>query len=116
MATDLGHTRAAPAAKYDAFVQQQITRANRRIRTLDVLSACLGFVLISLGYFLLMLLCDLVAISDRRFELHPLFRQVAFVVYLVAGFGYLAYFLIMPLTRKVNPYYAARRVEELVPN
>src|SRR5205085_6550446 len=26
------------------------------------------------------------------------------------------YFLLVPLTRKVNPYYAARRVEALVPN
>jgi hypothetical protein len=116
MATDLGHTRAAPTAKYEAFVEQQLTRANRRVRVFDVLSACLGFLLISVSYFLVMLLCDLVAIGDRRLELNPLFRQVSFLVYVVAGFGYLAYFLVVPLTRRVNPYYAARRVEQLVPN
>ena len=62
MAT-LREPRPVPAARYDTFVQEQLDRARRRIRVLDVSSALLVFVAATLVYTLV------VGLADRRFDL-----------------------------------------------
>jgi hypothetical protein len=99
----------AASAKYDAFVQEQLDRARRRIRILDVSSALLLFLAGTLAY------AFVVGLLDRRLELSPLARQLAFSGYAVAAVVFLAAAVVRPLWRRVNPYYAARAVEGVVP-
>jgi hypothetical protein len=109
MATVQPPPKPAPASKYDAFVESRLARARSRIRSLDVAAALLGFVAITLGFALVM------AVVDRSLELAPLFRQLAFAGYLLCSALYLTFALILPLSRRLNPYYAARQMEQVIP-
>ena len=90
MATDLHeakptpNVKPVPSAKYEGFVGEQLRRARQRIRTLDVSSALLGLLSITLAYGLLM------ALLDRALELSPLSRQLAFACYAVVVLAALA--------------------------
>ena len=99
----------AASAKYDAFVETQLDKARRRIRVLDVSSALLLFLAGTLGYALV------IGLLDRKFELSPLARQIAFSGYAVASVIFLAAGVVWPLCRRINLYYAARAVEGVVP-
>jgi hypothetical protein len=105
MATDVGTAKAAAAAKYDTFVASQLARAETRIRTLDLAAAALGFLAGTLTYAVLMVFCD------SRLQLAPRTRQTALLLYLLGGGVYLAFTVVRPLLRRINPYYAARKVE-----
>jgi collagen type III alpha len=110
MATDLHPGRPAPAAKkYEAFVEGQLARARTRIRMLDLAAAGFGLFLLTLAYGLIMALCD------RRLEFSPLARQIAFAIYLAGALVYVGLVVVRPLLRPINPYYAARRLEETIP-
>jgi hypothetical protein len=110
MATDLHSARPTPGPKkYEAFVETQLARARARIRALDVGSAGLGLLIVTLTYGLILALCD------RWLELSPLIRQLAFAFYVVGALGYVGLFVVRPLCRPINPYYAARRLEETIP-
>src|SRR5947209_6612493 len=114
MATDLHPVRGnspkpAPTAKYETFIETQLARARWRIRALDLGAAGLGFISLTLVYGMAMALCD------RWLDLSPLARQLLFVAYLLGGIVYLAVFVVRPLLQRVNPYYAARRLEATLP-
>src|SRR3954462_10763040 len=83
MATEVGQVKGAPAGKYDTCVVAQLTRAEQRIRTLDLAAGLLGFVAATLAYAVL------TTLVDRRFELSAPARQVAFLVYLLGSGLYL---------------------------
>jgi hypothetical protein len=111
MATDLRQTRTAKAAgaKNDVFVQSQLGRAERRIRTLDIAAALLGFAA---------LLCVAVAaaaLADSTWSLPAWARQVCFAAIALVGGVYLIFTLGRPLLYRVNPYYAAKIVEQTMP-
>jgi hypothetical protein len=109
MATEQMQVKPAAVPKYEAVFEQQIGRAVGRIRLLDVLAAVLGLSAIALLYALLMLTLD------RWLELSAPVRQTMFVLFLLSAGVYLAVFVFWPLCRSVNPYYAARRLEETIP-
>src|SRR5262249_194192 len=115
MATDLQPVRSEATSKsafgnkYEAFAEEQLTRARRRIRWLDLAGGGLGFLVLQLAYGLLMALCD------RWLELASLTRQLAFVAYLLAAGVYSAFLLGGVLLRRINPYYAALRLERTLP-
>src|SRR5262249_48050190 len=104
MATDLHPAKPESLPKYEAFVDKQLARARGRIRALDLASAALGFVILTLAYGLLMVLLD------RALQLAPLARQAAFGLYLAGALAYLGVMVVWPLCRRVNPYYAARQL------
>lgn len=110
MATVQEPTRSAPRSKYDTVVEQQLDRVRNRIRTLDVTVGLLGFVAGTLIYALVL------AALDRWLELSSLTRQLAFAGYALAALAYLAWAVVLPLTRRLNPYYAARQVEQAIPD
>jgi hypothetical protein len=110
MATDLQPSRAAPPSRYEAFVETQLRRARQRIRLLDLAVAGLVLLGLTLAYGLA------VAFSDRALELSGTTRRIAFALYILAALGYLAAFLVRPLFRRINPYYAARRLEDSLPS
>ena len=97
------------SAKYDAFVEEQLAKAQRRVRLLDVSSGLLLFAAATLAYALA------VGLIDRKLDFTPFTRQVAFTAYAVAAAVFLAVGVVRPLLRRVNPYYAARAVEGVVP-
>src|SRR5262245_43123616 len=106
MATDL---QPAPLPKHEAYVEKQLGRARSRIRFLDLAVAGLGFLILTLGYALLMV------VLDRAFQLPLAARQVAFGVYLLGAVVYLGWAVVWPLLKQVNPYYAARQLEQTLP-
>ncbi len=104
------HEPKSPAsAKHDAFVQAQLDRARRRIRVLDVSSALLFFLAGTLVYTLVL------GLLDRKFDLSPTVRQAAFAGYAVGAIVFLLAAVLVPLCRRINPYFAARAVEGVVP-
>ena len=96
-------------SRIDSFVEAELVRARRRIRAQDVGIAALGLVAGTLAYALIMVLLD------RWLELSDTVRQLALFGYLAAAIAYAATILVRPFRREVNPYFAARRVEEAVP-
>ncbi len=109
MATDLGRGKATPTAKYEAFVRVQLERTGQRIRALDLTAALLVFAAATLAYAVA------VVLLDRWLDLAPVVRQAACAVYLLTSAAYLTVFVALPLTRRINPYFAARQLERTLP-
>ncbi len=109
MATVREQPKPAAPARHDAVVQQQLDRARRRIRLLDVGAAALGFLAVTLAFVLVTVLLD------RRYDLAPATRQIALLGYGALAAVYLVFGLARPLSRRINPYYAARELERAVP-
>jgi hypothetical protein len=109
MATDLQPVTSASTGKHGKVVEQHLDRVRQRIRTLDLTAAALGLLAGTLAYGVLLALCD------RRWELSPLARQAAFAFFVVAATLYAGVALVRPLCRRINPYYAARKLEETLP-
>ncbi len=110
MATDLGRVKSTPASKYDAFVASQLAQAEKRIRLLDMAAGLLGFAALSLAYVVVMVFCD------SKLMLAPQTRQRSLYFFLAGGAVYLFFVILRPLWLRVNPYYAARQVEQLLPH
>jgi hypothetical protein len=106
MATEV---KQKPPGKHDAFIEAQLARAESRVRLIDLGSALLGFLAGTLAFGVVMILLD------RRFALSGGARQLAFFAYLAGAGTYLALTVVRPLRWRVNPYYAARRLEETLP-
>ncbi len=101
--------RPGPALKYETFVEDQLERARRRIRALDLAAGALGFLIVTLAYGLA------IAVLDRLLGLPPLVRQIAFVAYILGCLAYLGVTVLIPLCRQINPYFAALQVEHSLP-
>src|SRR5262249_21684698 len=100
----------APNNRHQRFVQQQISSATRRVRLLDFAAAALGLVIATLVYGLAM------GFLDRWLHLPQLGRQVRFVGFLISA-GVCAFLVVLrPFRRAVNPYYAAKQVEDTIPD
>ena len=111
MATDM-QTR--PAAKYEVFVDQQLAKVRQRIRALDAGRSLLMLGVVSLGYFLLMAAFDLWAGGADTAVITGV-RLGLFGVYLLV-MGYFVAQLCLRLYRRINPYYAAKQLEETIPD
>ncbi len=109
MATDLGRAKSKAVSKYDAFVASQLKQAEKRIRMLDLSAGLLGFAALSLAYILGVVLCD----SKLLLSQHA--RQLSLYAYLAGAAVYLFFIVLRPLRLRVNPYYAARQVEQQLP-
>src|SRR4051794_19874044 len=103
MATQL---KDKPAGKHDAFIEDQLTRTQRRIRLLDLTAALLALAAGTLAFGALMM------ILDRAFELSSFTRTLALLLYFAAAGVFVAYAVVRPLRWRVNPRYAARMLEE----
>ncbi|HEY7330006.1 MAG TPA: DUF4175 family protein [Gemmataceae bacterium] len=109
MATDLGRVKSS-ASKYDAIVASQLKQAERRIRVLDLMAGLLGFAALSMIYVVGMVLCD----SKLLLSQHT--RQLSLYFFLAGAAAYLFFAVLRPLRLRVNPYYAARQVEQQLPH
>lgn len=109
MATDLEQKPKAATPKFESFVEQQIGRVRGRVRAQDAGKALLLFLIFTLAYGLGM------ALADRAWELSPLLRLTAFGVFALVV-GVLVGWTLLCLIRRVNPYYAARQLEQTLPD
>jgi hypothetical protein len=105
----VSEAKPAHPVKYETFAEEQLTRARHRIRFLDLFAAGLGLLIATLAYGLVM------AVLDRAFGLPPVFRQAAFTCYLLSVLAYLGGTVVIPLCRRINPYFAAQQVEHALP-
>src|SRR4051812_23171255 len=96
-------------SRTESFVEAELGRARRRIQAQDVGVAALGLLAGTLAYGLGMVLLD------RWLNLSDTVRQIGLFAYLAAAVAYAVVILSRPLRREVNPYFAARRVEQAVP-
>lgn len=110
MASQLKPAQKRPSDKYLTFADEQLRRAVQRIRLLDVTGALLGATALTLAYALTVALCD------HWWVLPSLARQAGFVLYAILMIGFLTWSLILPFSRQINLYYAARRIEQTIPN
>lgn len=109
MATDQLPGKPASVPKYEVVFEEQLGRAIGRVRLLDLLAASLGLAGIVLVYALLLIFLD------RWLELSAGARQALFVVLFLIGAAYVGAFVAWQFLRPVNPYYAARRLEQTIP-
>jgi hypothetical protein len=98
-----------PVAKYEAFVEEKLAQARSRIRLLDLGAGLLGFLAGTMMFALIM------GWLDRWLNFSPAVRQAALVIYAITALIYLGTVIISPLVRRLNPYYAARQVEQVLP-
>ena len=109
MATAPAPIKATSAGKSESFVAGQLTRAERRIRLLDLTTAGLGFLAGTFAFAVLTALCD------RYWQLSGPIRQLGLLLYLAGSALYLGLTVVRPLLSKINPYFAARQVEQTLP-
>jgi len=96
-------------ARHEALVDGQLHRAVGRIRLFDVLAAVLGLAAGTLLFGLTLMLLD------AWLDLPMIARLCAFGGFLLAASIYLVVSLVIPLTRPINPHYAAVRLENTLP-
>jgi hypothetical protein len=106
MATDLRRAKPSPPSKYDTFVSSQLAQAAKRIRLLDLTAGLLGFAALSLAYVVVMTVCD------SKLMLSPNARQLSLYLFLSGSAVYLFFAVLRPLWLRVNPYFAARQMEQ----
>jgi hypothetical protein len=99
-----------PVAKYEAFVEQKLAQARGRIRLLDFTAGVLGFLIGTMVFALVM------GWLDRWLQFSLTTRQTALAIYGLAAAGYMTFIFIRPWLRPLNPYYAARHMEQVLPN
>lgn len=112
MATDLETKPATP--KFEVFVDQELAKVRHRIRSLDALRSLMMLAVVTLSYLLLMASFDL-AVKGADRPLYTGLRWGAFVIYALA----MVFFTLqlgMRLYRRINPYYAAKQLEETLPD
>jgi len=99
--------------RVDAFVDKQISQVRDRIRRLDILRAVLCLGVFALGYGLVMVLLD-IALQASYPGLVDAIHLGSFVLFLGVG-GYFAVQVLARLSGRINPYYAAKQLEDSVP-
>ncbi len=108
MAAELGTKASSP--KYEAFIDAQLGRVRTRICALDAGRSLLMLGIVTAAYFLAMAAFDL-AVGEAETLLVLATRFLAFGTYLVLT-AILLFQLGAHCYRRINPYYAARQLEE----
>ena len=109
-ATLLDAPRSPNPAKLEEFVEAQLTAARRRVRVLDVFLAGLVLAVASLAFLFVVLLID------RYVETPHGLGWGVFGLYIAMAAGFLYVAVLRPSRRMINPYFAARQVEQTVAN
>ena len=97
---------------YDKYIDKQLRRTRRQVRTVDLSSAILILVAGVLGYLLLATLVDHWLVSGG---LGYAGRTLAWAICLTAAVTWTGYILLPLVFRRINPVYAAHAIEESRP-
>ncbi|HLW67220.1 MAG TPA: hypothetical protein VKS79_18040 [Gemmataceae bacterium] len=98
------------SGRHDRFVEQQLTQATRRVLLLDLTSS---FLMLLIGTTIFGLA---IMFLDRAVNLPQIVRQIAFLGFLAAAGAFVWFRLLRPFRQPINPYYAARQVEQTIPD
>lgn len=109
MATQLESKRKS-TRKYDEYVERQLERATTRVRRLDLLTRGLILLVGTLLYAVAVFSLDL------WLQLPPEVRLAAFALYGLGMLAVVGVTLWQLISRRVNPYYAARQIEKTLPD
>lgn len=102
--------KAKRKSRVTQYVDQQLERTRRQVKSVDLISAILLLVVMVIGFLLLAAIVD-----AWVFTLTPLMRWAALLL-LVTGCVVMMVFSIWPLmTKKINPDYAAKMLEDAKP-
>ncbi len=103
-----GATTRSPGepSKAEHFVQSEIQRARQRVRLSELGKAGLGCLILIAGYSVLL------AYFDRWLQLSSFARQLLFAVCCLTLASYVGWSVVWPFFQRINPYYAARLVEQ----
>src|SRR5882757_855670 len=93
-------------SKTEQFVQAEIQRARQRVRLSELGKAGLVCLLVVAGYSVAL------AFLDRWLEFSSFTRQLLFAGCSIGLTAYIAYAIVWPFGQRINPYYAARLVEQ----
>lgn len=96
----------AEPSKTEQFVQAEIQRARQRVRLSELGKAGLVCLIVVAGYSVVL------AYLDRWFEFSSFTRQLLFAGCSMGLAAYVAYAIVWPFGQRINPYYAARLVEQ----
>src|SRR3954453_11934199 len=99
-----------PTAKIEEFVERQLTAARRRVRVLDFFLVGLALAAGSLAFLLLALLVN------RYVELPRGAWWAVTVGYVGVASAFVYAGLFRGSRRDINPYFAARQVEQTLPD
>ncbi|MGC4003233.1 MAG: hypothetical protein QM811_08900 [Pirellulales bacterium] len=104
----------APEAKRRTdLIESQLRRARAQVKGVELAQRTLGLVVGVLGFLLLAALIDHWVVSDGL----PMWGRLILWSAMVAGAAYYLWRSIVPLLiYKVNPFYAARSIEETKPS
>ena len=95
--------------KLKVALDSEIQKAQERIRTIDVATSVLSLAVGALSYLFVIILLD------SWVRLPDLVRQITFGIITLAGLAYLYWAVVKPLLLKVNPYFAAKLLENSTP-
>lgn len=110
MATLLDAPKQPSPAKYDEFVQKQLNAARRRVRVLDFFAVGL---FVGVGSLLFLFVALMI---DRYVETSAQVGYAVWGTYLAVAGAFIYAMLFRPARREINPYYAAREVEQTIPD
>ena len=96
----------APPSKAEHFVETQLHKARQRVRATEFGKAAIVCFLLMAGYSVV------VALLDRWLQLPSLTRQLLFSAICLTLGAYLGWKVAWPAFFRINPYYAARLVEQ----
>jgi len=111
MASDL-QTKTVP--KFETFVESQLAKVRRRMRALDVGAAALLLPAVALGYLVVTAIFDLAVGGGEEGWILGV-RLGMFGLFLLT-LGYCGYILVARMMRNINPHYAARQLEQTIPD
>src|SRR4051812_29723841 len=113
MASD-APTRPAAVPKYEAVLEENLGQVGQKIRLADLTRGILALTCLLFGYALLVAVIDL-AMGGSDSWLATGIRLAAFAVLLVLA-TLLGGLTVRRYVTSVNPYFAARQLEETIPN
>lgn len=107
--TESTENRAGHYAKFDEYVNYQISKTGSNIKANDLLTTGVGILTIILGYLLIFVICDHWIIKGGFGHTSRLLMLAGVVL---ASLGWAAWKLIIPYFKKVTRLYAAHALEQ----
>ena len=103
-------TQPVPASKYDHYIDDQLEKTRARIKTVDLFTGVFAMVAWAMGVLLLFAFID-----AWIWTLGTTGRCIALVL-LLGGLLFIGVYYLLPLlSKKINPRYAARMIEQSKP-
>ncbi|MEX0641058.1 MAG: hypothetical protein WD468_00075 [Pirellulales bacterium] len=101
--------RGASALDAERFIDRQIDRTGKYVKTVDLLSSLLTLAAGTIAYFLAVVAIDHWVVPGG---LGTLGRSVVLIAWLIVAGGYLVRRVAPPILRRINPLYAATTIEQ----